>query len=42
MWGEVTIEAQKPGIAIGKGGGLLREIMQKISWTPRVVRAPPI
>lgn len=40
--GEVTIEAQKPGIAIGKGGGLLREIMQKISWTPRVVRAPPI
>ena len=40
--GEVTIEAQKPGIAIGKGGALLREIMQKISWTPRVVREPPI
>ena len=40
--GEVTIEAQKPGIAIGKGGVLLREIMQKVSWTPRIVRAPPI
>ena len=40
--GEVTIEAEKPGIAIGKGGGLLREIMQKISWTPRIIRAPPI
>ena len=40
--GEVTIEAQKPGIAIGKGGTLLREMMQKVCWTPRVVRAPPI
>lgn len=40
--GEVTIEAQKPGIAIGKGGTLLREIMQKVSWTPKIVRAPPI
>ncbi len=40
--GEVTIEAEKPGIAIGKGGALLREIMHKIKWTPRVVRAPPI
>jgi KH/beta-lactamase-domain protein len=40
--GEVTIEAEKPGIAIGKGGNLLRQIMQKIRWTPRIVRAPPI
>lgn len=40
--GEVSIEAEKPGIAIGKGGTLLRELMHKISWTPRVVRAPPI
>lgn len=40
--GEVTIEADKPGVAIGKGGALLREIMYKISWTPRIVRAPPI
>jgi hypothetical protein len=40
--GEVTIEAQKPGIAIGKGGTLLREIMRKVCWTPRIVRAPPI
>ncbi len=40
--GEVTIEAEKPGIAIGKGGSLLRELMYKIKWTPHVVRAPPI
>jgi len=40
--GEVTIEAEKPGIAIGKGGALLREIMHEISWTPKVIRAPPI
>jgi hypothetical protein len=40
--GEVMIEAQKPGIAIGKGGALLRQIMKKVSWTPRIVRAPPI
>jgi hypothetical protein len=40
--GEVTIEAEKPGVAIGKEGVLLRELMYKIKWTPRVVRAPPI
>ncbi|MFH1821063.1 MAG: beta-CASP ribonuclease aCPSF1 [Methanobacteriota archaeon] len=40
--GEVTIEVEKPGIAIGKGGALLREIMHKISWTPKIIRAPPI
>ncbi|MCS7131252.1 MAG: MBL fold metallo-hydrolase, partial [Hadesarchaea archaeon] len=40
--GEITIEAQKPGIAIGKGGALLREMMRKVGWTPKVVRALPI
>jgi hypothetical protein len=40
--GEVTIEAEKPGVAIGKEGALLRELMFKIKWTPRIVRAPPI
>ncbi|MEM3518882.1 MAG: beta-CASP ribonuclease aCPSF1 [Candidatus Hadarchaeales archaeon] len=40
--GEVTIEAEKPGVAIGKEGSVLRELMYKIKWTPRVVRAPPI
>lgn len=40
--GEVTIEAEKPGVAIGKEGAVLRELMYKIKWTPRVVRAPPI
>ena len=40
--GEVTIEAKKPGVVIGKEGALLREVMRKICWTPRVVRTPPI
>ncbi|MEW5994987.1 MAG: MBL fold metallo-hydrolase, partial [Candidatus Zixiibacteriota bacterium] len=40
--GEVTIEAEKPGVVIGKEGALLRELMYKIKWTPKVVRAPPI
>lgn len=40
--GEVTIEAQKPGVAIGRGGALLHEIMRRIGWTPRVVRVPPV
>jgi len=40
--GEVVIEAEKPGVAIGKEGAILRELMYKIGWTPRIVRAPPI
>ena len=40
--GEVTIEAKKPGVVIGKEGALLRELMRKICWTPRVVRTPPL
>jgi hypothetical protein len=40
--GEVTIEALKPGAAIGKEGQLLNEIRKKINWTPRIIRAPPI
>lgn len=40
--GEILIEAEKPGIVIGKHGMNLREITKKIGWTPRVVRKPPI
>ncbi len=40
--GEVNIEAEKPGLAIGKGGKLLRKILKEVRWTPKVVRDPPL
>ena len=40
--GEVVIEAEKPGLVIGKHGDTLREITKKIGWTPKVSRTPPI
>jgi KH/beta-lactamase-domain protein len=40
--GEVVIEAQKPGMVIGRHGSTLREITQAVGWTPEVVRTPPI
>ncbi len=40
--GEVIIEAEKPGLVIGKHGETLREITKKVGWTPKVVRTPPI
>jgi len=40
--GEVLIEAEKPGVVIGKNGVTLREITKHIGWTPKVVRTPPI
>ena len=40
--GEVLIEAEKPGVVIGKNGVTLREITKQIGWTPKVVRTPPI
>ncbi|HIH26292.1 MBL fold metallo-hydrolase [Candidatus Woesearchaeota archaeon] len=38
----VIIEAEKPGIAIGKGGEILKEIKNQTLWTPIVRRIPPI
>ncbi|MEW6063077.1 MAG: LAGLIDADG family homing endonuclease [Nanoarchaeota archaeon] len=38
----VIIEADKPGLVIGKGGGLLKEIRQKTFWVPVIRRNPPI
>ena len=40
--GEVVIEAEKPGMVIGRHGSTLREITKAIGWTPEVVRTPPI
>ena len=40
--GEVVIEAEKPGLVIGRHGSTLREITREIGWTPEVVRTPPI
>ncbi|MBI5389768.1 beta-CASP ribonuclease aCPSF1 [Candidatus Woesearchaeota archaeon] len=38
----VIIEAEKPGLAIGKQGELLREIKAKTTWVPIVKRTPVI
>ncbi len=38
----VIIEAEKPGLAIGKQGSLLREIKQKTMWVPMIRRTPAI
>ncbi len=40
--GEVTLEVEKPGIAIGKSGQNLLEIVKGTRWSPTVVRSPPI
>jgi KH/beta-lactamase-domain protein len=40
--GEVIIEAEKPGVVIGKQGATFREIMKAVGWSPKVVRTPPI
>ena len=38
----VIIEAEKPGLAIGKQGCLLKEIREKTFWVPYVRRTPAI
>jgi len=40
--GEVVIEAKKPGLAIGKNGVILQEIIKATRWRARVLRTPPI
>jgi len=40
--GEVIIEAKKPGLAIGKNGVVLHEVIRQTRWRPRVLRSPPI
>ena len=38
----VIIEAEKPGLAIGKQGSILREIKSKTLWVPLIKRTPAI
>ena len=38
----VIIESEKPGLAIGKQGSLLREIRNKTLWVPLIRRTPAI
>jgi len=40
--GEVVLEVLKPGVAIGRGGSNLLEIVRRTRWSPSVVRSPPI
>jgi KH/beta-lactamase-domain protein len=40
--GEVLIEAEKPGLVIGRRASTLREITQEVGWTPEVLRTPPM
>ncbi len=39
---QVVIEAEKPGLAIGKQGAVLREIREKTLWVPLIKRTPAI
>ena len=41
-FGVMTIEADKPGLVIGKGGETLREIRKRTYWLPHVKRSPAI
>ena len=38
----VIIEAEKPGLAIGKEGSILRDIREKTLWVPLIRRTPAI
>jgi KH/beta-lactamase-domain protein len=40
--GEVLIEAEKPGIVIGRHGNTLGEIRAAVGWAPEVLRTPPM
>ncbi|MFC3959252.1 beta-CASP ribonuclease aCPSF1 [Halovivax cerinus] len=40
--GEVVIEAEKPGLVIGRHGSTLNEITKEVGWTPDVLRTPPM
>jgi len=40
--GEVIIEAEKPGLVVGRRGSTFREISREVGWTPDVLRTPPM
>ena len=39
---QVIIEVERPGVAIGKSGELLRDIKEKTHWVPLIKRTPAI
>jgi len=39
---QVVIEAEKPGLAIGKQGSILRQVREKTFWVPLIKRTPAI
>jgi KH/beta-lactamase-domain protein len=41
-FGNAIIEAEKPGLVIGKGGETLKEIKKQTFWSPTIKRAPVI
>ena len=41
-FGKVIIEADKPGLVIGKGGETLKEIRRQTLWSPLIKRSPAI
>ncbi|MBR9678823.1 MAG: beta-CASP ribonuclease aCPSF1 [Nanoarchaeota archaeon] len=38
----VVIESVKPGVVIGKGGGIVQEIQKQTLWSPMIRRSPSI
>jgi KH/beta-lactamase-domain protein len=38
----VIIEAEKPGVVIGKNGSIMRKIFEKTLWVPKIRRSPSI
>ena len=40
--GEVVLEVEKPGVAIGKSGTNVVDIVKKTHWSPNFKRSPPI
>lgn len=40
--GEVVIEAKKPGVAIGRNGTVLQDVVKQTKWRPHILRSPPI
>jgi uncharacterized protein len=42
MRSEVTLEVDKPGIAIGKSGDTLKVIKEKTLWVPKIIRNPAL
>src|SRR3990172_2614765 len=41
-FGKVILEAEKPGLVIGRGGETLREIRKQTLWSPSIKRSPAI